>query len=131
MEGNSARSEQPSIPPDPHGRITSARFRRILAWHIARLPGGLVLCHYKPAQALCHRDRPEQGPRLDHCRPTCTNIARTDHHAAQLRRRAELLDRQADHAPAPVAERPRASAQRLAAPADHHDRTRTTHQDPA
>ncbi|MQS16296.1 integrase [Streptomyces kaniharaensis] len=31
-----------TIPPDPHGRVASARFRRTLAWHIARRPGGLV-----------------------------------------------------------------------------------------
>ncbi|WP_234348275.1 integrase [Kitasatospora sp. MY 5-36] len=30
------------IPPDPHGNIGTARFRRTLAWHIARRPGGLV-----------------------------------------------------------------------------------------
>ncbi|MEV2255940.1 integrase [Streptomyces sp. NPDC050147] len=30
------------IPEDPHGPIGTARFRRTLAWHIARRPGGLV-----------------------------------------------------------------------------------------
>ncbi|MFD3627301.1 integrase [Streptomyces sp. NPDC058698] len=30
------------IPADPHGAIGLARFRRTLAWHIARRPGGLV-----------------------------------------------------------------------------------------
>ncbi|WP_328891692.1 hypothetical protein [Streptomyces sp. NBC_00316] len=30
------------IPPDPHGKIRTERFRRSLAWHIARRPGGLV-----------------------------------------------------------------------------------------
>uniref|UniRef100_UPI003F496411 hypothetical protein n=1 Tax=Amycolatopsis sp. CA-096443 TaxID=3239919 RepID=UPI003F496411 len=30
------------IPADPHGRIGMARFRRTLAWHVARRPGGLV-----------------------------------------------------------------------------------------
>lgn len=34
--------EDESIPPDPHGHIGTARFRRTLAWHIARRPGGLV-----------------------------------------------------------------------------------------
>ena len=32
----------PAIPPDPNGSITLRRFRRTLAWHIYRLPGGLV-----------------------------------------------------------------------------------------
>ncbi|WP_369879774.1 hypothetical protein [Kitasatospora sp. CB02891] len=31
-----------SIPDDPHGPINTSRFRRTLAWHIARRPGGLV-----------------------------------------------------------------------------------------
>ena len=31
-----------TIAPDPHGEIGTARFRRSLAWHIARRPGGLV-----------------------------------------------------------------------------------------
>lgn len=30
------------IPEDPHGAIGMSRFRRSLAWHIARRPGGLV-----------------------------------------------------------------------------------------
>ncbi|MFM9626567.1 integrase [Streptomyces galilaeus] len=34
--------ENEVIPPDPHGAIGTARFRRTLAWHIARRPGGLV-----------------------------------------------------------------------------------------
>ncbi|MFC5668446.1 integrase [Kitasatospora misakiensis] len=31
-----------TIPEDPHGAIGTARFRRTLAWHIARRPGGLI-----------------------------------------------------------------------------------------
>ncbi|MGW7427515.1 hypothetical protein ACWGJB_47515 [Streptomyces sp. NPDC054813] len=30
------------VPDDPHGALGVARFRRTLAWHIARRPGGLV-----------------------------------------------------------------------------------------
>lgn len=30
------------VPKDPHGRIGLSRFRRTLAWHIARRPGGLI-----------------------------------------------------------------------------------------
>lgn len=30
------------IPADPHGEIGTSRFRRTLAWHIARRPGGLI-----------------------------------------------------------------------------------------
>lgn len=31
-----------AIPDDPHGKVTASRFRRTLAWHIARRPNGLV-----------------------------------------------------------------------------------------
>ncbi|RBM18618.1 hypothetical protein DI005_18135 [Prauserella sp. PE36] len=31
-----------AIPADPHGKIGTARFRRSLAWHVARRPNGLV-----------------------------------------------------------------------------------------
>ncbi|MFJ5730798.1 hypothetical protein [Streptomyces paradoxus] len=31
-----------AIPADPHGPIRLSRFRRTLAWHIARRPGGLI-----------------------------------------------------------------------------------------
>jgi hypothetical protein len=31
-----------AIPDDPHGQVTAIRFRRTLAWHIARRPNGLV-----------------------------------------------------------------------------------------
>jgi hypothetical protein len=31
-----------AIPDDPHGKITASRFRRTLAWHIARRPNGVV-----------------------------------------------------------------------------------------
>ncbi|TVZ06299.1 integrase [Trebonia kvetii] len=39
-----SRHELPgeTIPDDPHGHIGTARFRRSLAWHIARRPGGHV-----------------------------------------------------------------------------------------
>ncbi|WP_330452233.1 MULTISPECIES: integrase [unclassified Streptomyces] len=39
-----ARLNRPGdvIQPDPHGNLGTGRFRRTLAWHIARRPGGLV-----------------------------------------------------------------------------------------
>jgi hypothetical protein len=36
------RTGQAAIPADPAGNIGTSRFRRTLAWHIARRPGGLV-----------------------------------------------------------------------------------------
>jgi hypothetical protein len=51
---------------------------------------------------------------------------RTDQQAAQLRERALILESQAEHVPQPVGDRLRASAARLRALADKHDRTRIT-----
>ncbi|MET9811734.1 hypothetical protein [Streptomyces sp. NPDC006355] len=31
-----------AVPEDPHGAIGMSRFRRTLAWHVARRPGGLI-----------------------------------------------------------------------------------------
>lgn len=217
------------IPPDPHGKIGTERFRRSLAWHIARRPGGLVslaiqydhlrtsvsagyaarsrdgihdlldvetaratidtvadlnadlkdgigisgpaarraikaaatapqytgnivtarqarqiranpqlavydnpntllMCVYKRDKALCHRGT-KDTPSLDRCVPTCANIARTDQHAAGLRRRATVLDQRAAQVPGPLGERLRSNAGRLRDLADAHYRTRTTLQD--
>ncbi|MBF8193117.1 hypothetical protein ITP53_47110 [Nonomuraea sp. K274] len=41
-------------------------------------PQAFVLCHYKRAQALCHRDGVKDTPSLDHCVPGCGNIVCTD-----------------------------------------------------
>ncbi|WP_079158487.1 hypothetical protein [Streptomyces caniscabiei] len=54
------------IPPDPHGRIGTERFRRSLAWHIARRPGGLVALaiqygHLRPSVAAGYAARSRDG----------------------------------------------------------------------
>ncbi|MFD9562163.1 integrase [Streptomyces sp. NPDC059994] len=230
-----------TVVPDPHGRIGTARFRRTLAWHIARRPGGLValaiqyghmrtvlntdesgrygsrsrsgihgmvdietalatadtaadlhermrngesisgpaarrailaaangpvfqgglvgldfarkhaaarrhlaqdgsvlydnphallLCLYKRDRALCAKDgQRSDAPSLDQCVPGCGNTVRTDQHATWLRQRADDLDRRAAHVPGPLAERRHATASRLRALADEHDRTRFTLQE--
>lgn len=41
-EAASLQLPHETIPPDPHGEVGVERFRRSLAWHIARRPGGLV-----------------------------------------------------------------------------------------
>ncbi|GAA2293143.1 hypothetical protein [Streptomyces violaceusniger] len=41
-ETESHRLPDQGVPQDPHGAIGLGRFRRTLAWHIARRPGGLV-----------------------------------------------------------------------------------------
>ena len=109
--------------------ITLASARKLLKNEDAMIydnPHALVLCHYKRDRALCHRDGARDTPSLDHCVPGCGNIARTDQQAAQLRERALALESQAGHVPQPVGDRLRASAARLRALADKHDRTRIT-----
>ncbi|MEU3314465.1 integrase [Streptomyces sp. NPDC006662] len=109
--------------------ITATTARRLLANEDAVIfdnPQALLLCHYKRDQALCHRDGIKDTPSLDHCVPSCGNIVRTDQHAADLRHRAEVLDRQAAHTPQPVGDRLRANAVKLRSFADTHDRTRIT-----
>ncbi|MEV0622695.1 hypothetical protein AB0I81_55920 [Nonomuraea sp. NPDC050404] len=51
---------------------------------------------------------------------SCGNIIRTDEHAAQLRERAEFLDRRAAFAARPIGDRLRANAVRLRGLADTH-----------
>ncbi|WP_406349334.1 hypothetical protein OHA44_37365 [Streptomyces sp. NBC_00144] len=41
-EAESHGLPEQTIPEDPHGAIGTSRFRRSLAWHIARRPGGLI-----------------------------------------------------------------------------------------
>jgi integrase len=54
------------IPPDPRGAIGTARFRRTLAWHIARRPGGLVALaiqygHMRTAVSAGYASRSRDG----------------------------------------------------------------------
>ena len=109
--------------------ITLTSARRLLANEDAMLydnPHALLLCHYKRAQALCHRDGAKDPPSLGHCVPGCGNMARTDQHAAQLRDRAGIFENRAAHVPQPVGDRLRANAARLRDQAGDHDRTRIT-----
>jgi hypothetical protein len=92
-------------------------------------PQAFVLCHYKRAQALCHRDSIKVIPTLDRCVPGCGNIIRTDEHAVQLRERSDILDKRAAFAARPIGDRLRANAAHLRGLADTHDRTRITLKD--
>ncbi|MGW4791631.1 hypothetical protein ACWEPC_04325 [Nonomuraea sp. NPDC004297] len=112
--------------------ITAATAKRLIANEDAMIydnPQAFVLCHYKRAQALCHRDGVRDTPTLDRCVPGCGNIIRTDEHAAQFRERAEFLDKRAAFAARPIGDRLRANAIRLRDLADTHDRTRITVKD--
>jgi hypothetical protein len=121
-----ASSTPPTAPRFAGTTITATTARRLLANEDAMLydnPHALLLCHYKRAQALCHRDGVKDTPSLDHCVPGCGNIIRTDQHATLLRERADVLDTRATHTPQPVGDRLRANASKLRAHADTHDRT--------
>lgn len=114
--------------------ITVTTARRLLANEDAMIydnPQALLLCHYKRAQALCHRDGVKDTPSLDRCVPGCGNIVRTDQHAIQLRERADILDERAAHTPQPVGDRLRINAANLREHAATHDRTRITVQEAA
>ncbi|MFB6781367.1 hypothetical protein ACFCX0_29155 [Streptomyces sp. NPDC056352] len=53
------------------------------------------MCVYNRDRPLCHRLDATDAPRLDRCQPSCANIARTDHHADQLRQHTQALEKQA------------------------------------
>ena len=109
--------------------ITATTARRLIANEDAMIydnPHALLLCHYKRATALCHRDGVKDTPSLDHCVPGCGNIIRTDQHAIQLRERATVMDTRATRVPGPLGDRLRANADKLRDYADAHDRTRIT-----
>ncbi len=89
-------------------------------------PQAILLCRYKRERALCHRDEIKDTPGLDHCVPGCGNMIRTDQHAAELRRRANLLDQRAAHTPGPLDDRQRANADKLRGHAQTHQKTRIT-----
>jgi hypothetical protein len=107
--------------------ITATTARRLIANEDAMIydnPHALLLCHYKRATALCHRDGVKDTPSLDHCVPGCGNIIRTDQHALQLRERATALDTRAARVPGPLGDRLRANTDKLRSYANAHDRTR-------
>jgi hypothetical protein len=87
------------------------------------------MCVYNRDRALCRRLDMADAPRLDRCQPSCANVARTDHHADQLLRQAENLEKQAasEALPSPLADRlsRRAGQLRVLADRHHHDRLHT------
>ncbi|WP_375424190.1 hypothetical protein [uncultured Friedmanniella sp.] len=89
-------------------------------------------CHFRRDAALCLSPA-EPGstttPRLDKCRPTCGNVARTDSQATQLRDEAGRLGHQAELMPKPAADRLTAHADTLTTHADRHDAERQTLED--
>jgi hypothetical protein len=61
--------------------ITMASARKLLKNQDASIyanPQAHGRCHYKRAQALCHRGGVRDTPSLDRCVPGCGDIARTD-----------------------------------------------------
>ncbi|MCO8273825.1 hypothetical protein M1L60_24815 [Actinoplanes sp. TRM 88003] len=80
-----------------------------------------LLCNYARDKSLCHPGRARTDtPSLDRCQPRCANIARTDHHAAQMLQHVSQLRAQAGAMPTPLADRLRAEAEALTARARQH-----------
>ncbi|MER5227098.1 hypothetical protein [Streptomyces flaveus] len=92
-------------------------------------PHALLLCRYKRDLALCERSASSTTPALDRCVTGCANTVRTDHHAQQLRDRADSLASRALNLPQPIADRLLVTAGQLRNLADTHDRTRITCQE--
>ncbi|MEU4969056.1 hypothetical protein [Streptomyces smyrnaeus] len=74
-------------------------------WPVHDNPHAFLMCVHQRDRALCHRAEVADTPRLDRCRPTCANVARTDRHADALLRHAAALEVQAHAVPGPLAER--------------------------
>lgn len=114
--------------------ITASTARKILSnadLAVYDNPNTLLMCVYNRDRALCHRDTGNDSPSLERCVSSCANIARTDHHAEQLRRRADALDKRASRLPGPIGDRLRGNADKLRTLADAHNRTRITLQETA
>lgn len=84
-------------------------------------------CHFRRESALCLGPAEPDStstPRLDHCKPTCGNIARTDSQANEMR--TEASQRQAESMPGPAADRLTAHATAMLTRADRHEAERQT-----
>jgi len=80
---------------------------------------------YKREKALCHRGT-KDTPVSTGAISTCANIARTDRHAAGLRRWRHVLDQQAAQVPGPLGERLISERRTSARPGRRSLRTRIT-----
>lgn len=116
-----------------HGVVTTAR----QAASLLRNPDlqvydnetAFLWCNFRRDQALCLR-RGDPGdahetPRLEDCRPTCGNIARTDEQADRMRARALQLSQQAEISPPPIAIRLTNQAEALLTMVSAHQAART------
>jgi hypothetical protein len=112
------------------GRLVTKNFTRQATDYLARdglilfdNPDSCLICVFKRDTALCEPGPGATAPSQHDCRPGCGNAVRTDSHAQNLRERAARTDQLAAHAPAPVARRLRAAADRDRGAADTHDAT--------
>ena len=67
----------------------------------------MVACVFDARKALCllAGSNPDDGPRLEHCRPACANIARDDHHIELVLQEIERLTQQMAIVPEPLRKR--------------------------
>jgi hypothetical protein len=132
ISGPAARRALAAVAEAPRfeGRLVTKNFTRQATDYLARdglvlfdNPDGCLICVFKRDTALCEPGPGATAPAQHDCRPGCGNAVRTDQHAHDLRERASRADQLAAHAPAPVARRLRAAADRDRATADAHDTT--------
>lgn len=112
------------------GVVASTRQARHLlqdpALNIYRNDEAFVWCNFKSETAKCLTSQEtvaKSEPHLDACNSTCSNIARTDSMAQDMRRKADRLDREAQIVPDPIAIRLGRNAARLRELANTHDTT--------
>jgi hypothetical protein len=130
ISGPAARRALAAVAEAPRfeGRLVTKHFARQATSYLARdglllfdNPDGCLICVFKRDTALCEPGSGATAPAQHNCRPGCGNAVRTDSHAQDLRERASRADQLAAHAPAPVAKRLRAAAERDRAVAAAHD----------
>ncbi|MGM1064179.1 hypothetical protein [Saccharothrix sp. Mg75] len=129
VSGPAARRAAATAPRFAGTVITATTARRLLANEDAMLydnPHALLLCHYKRATALCHRDGVRNTPASTTASPAAATSPAPTTTPPLLRERTDLLDRRATRVPGPLAQRLRGTAATLRGHADTHDRTRIT-----
>lgn len=90
-------------------------------------PAAVALCAYRPATALCNRDRTGNShPNMTNCAAACPNLVRTDTHLDLIGRTADSLRSGAAISPKPIAQSMLERAATLDGLVSEFSRSRTT-----
>lgn len=118
------------------GIVTSPRQARSLLRNsrlaVFQNDDAFVWCNFDKDTALCLAASDPDAtatPRLDRCKPNCSNVARTDGQAQRLLQAADQFRREAETMPRPSADRLLARANEFGALAEQHFRDRRTLRD--